>query len=493
MDWVLLGAGRWCSSILVLTALVLVATAVLRRYFSAISDVPGPFWASITRLWHIYYIYNGDHNTRVMELHEKHGHFVRIAPNEVSISHPDGPDLLLQKPLRKGDWYRVFTIPDYTYATPQSTLDPKEKMERSRMFAPGFTLSYLLRSEAHFDVNMTHLFDWMDKYAKTHEPTHLDKFFSYVTFDNAGDAIFSRSFGFTKAGQDIGGSIANSRSLNCYMAIAGYHVWIHRLFVANPIITWSGLLPMGHLFKTSMEALRQRKKDPDARFDIVAHWLKAHHERPDLLSYRDVEAQTTTSIAAASDTLSCALQSFVYFMMKHPNVWQRAKNETKTAISLGRLRDRIVSYRDSRKLPYLEACVYESLRMFGPTPFQLSRVAPKGGINIGSMYFPEGTVLSINPQVLQKSDDCWGPDANEFRPERWLPNGFQKKYRHWLVFGMGYNRCPGEHLAEIQIFKIAATIVRDYTIRAVDPLSEWKWKAYFTTVPHSWPVYIERK
>lgn len=85
-------------------------------------------------------------------------------------------------------------------------------------------------------------------------------------------------------------------------------------------------------------------------------------------------------------------------MMKHPNVWQRAKNETKTAISLGRLRDRIVSYRDSRKLPYLEACVYESLRMFGPTPFQLSRVAPKGGINIGSMYFPEGTVLSINPQ-----------------------------------------------------------------------------------------------
>ncbi|KJK74761.1 hypothetical protein H634G_10073 [Metarhizium anisopliae BRIP 53293] len=288
-------------------ALVLVATAVLRRYFSAISDVPGPFWASITRLWHIYYIYNGDHNTRVMKLHKKHGHFVRIAPNEVSISHPDGPDLLLQKPLRKGDWYRVFTIPDYTYATPQSTLDPKEKMERSRMFAPGFILSYLLRSEAHFDVNMTHLFDWMDEYSKTHEPTHLDKFFSYVTFDNAGDAIFSRSFGFTKAGQDIGGSIANSRSLNCYMAIAGYHVWIHRLFVANPIITWSGLLPMGHLFKTSMEALRQRKKDPDARFDIVAHWLKAHHERPDLFSYRDVEAQTTTSIAAASDTLSCLL------------------------------------------------------------------------------------------------------------------------------------------------------------------------------------------
>jgi hypothetical protein len=150
----------------------------------------------------------------------------------------------------------------------------------------------------------------MDKHAETHEPMHLDKFFSYTTFDNAGEAIFSRSFGFIKAGKDVGGSIANSRSLNQYMGIAGYYFWIHRLLVANPVITWSGLLPMGHLFNKSMDALRQRKTDPDARFDIVAHWLKTHQEHPDLLSYRDVEAQTATSVAAGSDTLSCRSAPF---------------------------------------------------------------------------------------------------------------------------------------------------------------------------------------
>ncbi|KAH8594968.1 cytochrome P450 [Bisporella sp. PMI_857] len=476
-----------------LVVLFLITAAIWRRYFSPLSNIPGPFWASTTRLWHAYYIFNGDHNTHIIKLHEQHGHFVRIAPNEVSVSHPDGPNLLLQTFLRKGNWYRAFAIPDYRYVTPQSTLDAKEKLERSKLFASGFTLSHLLRSEVQYDANIGHLFDWIDKYADTKEPMHLDKFFGYTAFDNAGEAIFSHSFGFTKAGQDIGGSIANSRSLNRYMGIAGYYFWIHQLLVANPVITWSGLLPMGHLFKTSMEALRRRKADPDARFDIVAHWLKTHQEHPDLLSYRDVEAQTATSVAAGSDTLSCALQAFVYFMIQHQDDWQRAKGEIEIAMARGRCQGRVISYTDSRKLPFIEACIYESMRMFGPGPFQLSRVAPKGGLTIGKTHFPKGTILSINPQVMQKSKDCWGPDAEEFRPERWLPDGIQKKYKHWLVFGLGYNRCPGEHLAEIQIFKIAATIIRDYSIRQVNPENKWKWKAYFTVVPHSWPVYVEKK
>lgn len=178
-------------------------------------------------------------------------------------------------------------------------------MERSRLFASGFTLSHLLRSEEHYDVNIGHLLGWLDRYAETKEPMHLDKFFSYTTYDNAGEAIFSRSFGFIEKGEDIGGNIANTRSLTRFMGIAGYYVWIQRLLVANPVITSLNLLPMGYMFNTAMETLRQRKKDPDARFDIIAHWLRTHQESPNLLSYREVEAQTATTLGAGSDTLSC--------------------------------------------------------------------------------------------------------------------------------------------------------------------------------------------
>ncbi|KAK8075697.1 hypothetical protein PG997_010360 [Apiospora hydei] len=217
------------------------------------------------------------------------------------------------------DWYQVFAIPDYRYVTPQSTLDPKEKTERSRLFAPGFTLSYLLRSELQHDANIALLLDWMDKYAEAHEPMHLGKFFTYTEFDNAGEAIFSRSLGFIKAGHDVSGSVANSRSLNRYMGIAGYYVWLLRLVVANPLITSLGLLPMGHLFRTSMEALHQRKADPDSRFDMVAHWLRVYQEYPGLLSYRDVEAMTATTIAAGSDTLSCTPVSATAIVLRSPS------------------------------------------------------------------------------------------------------------------------------------------------------------------------------
>ncbi|OTA81553.1 hypothetical protein M434DRAFT_380111 [Hypoxylon sp. CO27-5] len=461
-----------------------VVLAIYRRYLSPLSNVPGPFWASITRLWHAYHVFKGDHNLHQIGLHNHFGYFVRIAPDEVSVSHPDGPHLLLQATLRKADWYRVFAMPDYRYATPQSTLDAKEKIERSKLFMAGFSKSHLLRSEPYFNKNIGLLLDWMDKYSETQEPMHLDKFFSYTAFDNAGEAVFSQSFGFIAKGEDIRGSIKNSRALNRYMGVAGFFLWLHMLLVANPIITWAGVMPMGHLSVTANEALRKRMADPDARFDILAHWLKTHQENPEALSFRDIEAQATTSVAAGSDTVSCAIQTFVYHMIKYQASWRRARSEIEEAQLQGRCKGRIVSYHDSQLLPYLQACINEALRMFGPGPFGLPRRAPKGGITIGNHHFPEGTILSINPHVMQQSKDCWGPDAKEWNPDRWFADDIQ--------FGLGYNKCPGEHLAEIQLSKIAATIIRDYSIRQVDPQNEWKWEAYFLVVPHSWPVYIEK-
>lgn len=120
----------------------------------------------------------------------------------------------------------------------------------------------------------------MNQYSETQKPMHQDKFFTHTTFDNTGKAMFLRSFGFMNNGEDIGGSIRNSRHLNRYLVVAGYYIWFHRLFVANPVLTWLGLLPMGHLFTVSKVALEWRKANPDARFDIVAHWLREQKKPP---------------------------------------------------------------------------------------------------------------------------------------------------------------------------------------------------------------------
>ena len=102
----IMGLIRWelsASWPVLITGLVIffTAAALHRRYFSGLSDIPGPFWASITRLWHVWVILQGKQNLRLKALHDEHGPFVRIAPNEVSVSHPDGSTRLLRANLQK--------------------------------------------------------------------------------------------------------------------------------------------------------------------------------------------------------------------------------------------------------------------------------------------------------------------------------------------------------------------------------------------------------
>lgn len=41
-------------------------------------------------------------------------------------------------------------------------------------------------------------------------------------------------------------------------------------------------------------------------------------------------------------------------------------------------------------------------------------------MTIGDRTFTEGTILSVNPWVIHRSTEIWGPDARAFVPERWL-------------------------------------------------------------------------
>lgn len=68
----------WGWGLIALQALLLAVTSLAfvffrRRYLSPISFVPGPFWASISRWWHIRQIVHGDQNLALIREHDKHG------------------------------------------------------------------------------------------------------------------------------------------------------------------------------------------------------------------------------------------------------------------------------------------------------------------------------------------------------------------------------------------------------------------------------------
>lgn len=386
------------QNIITTVLVVLVAIAVRRRYFSPLSDVPGPFLASISRLWHIVHIIKGRVSQDILELHDQYGPFVRIAPDEVSVSHPDAPKQLLLNTLHKGYWYKVAAVPDWRFQTPLSTTNPKEKTARSKAFASGYTLSNMLRTEEHVTRTISKLLDWMDQHAADQAPMDLDLFFSYTAFDIIGEVLFSRPFGFVDKGADIDGTLHVGQPINAYAAVAGYAGPLHHL-LANPVTSGLGLLPTGLLFRTAMAAVRERRANhADSRFDVVAHWLRAMREHPDRLSSRDLHANLITNVGAGSDATSCSLQSFVYHMIRHPACWARARAEIDAERGRGRCGGRVISYEHAQSLVYFQACLKESLRLFSPQGLGLQRVAPPGGLTLGDRVFPEGTILSIHPR-----------------------------------------------------------------------------------------------
>jgi hypothetical protein len=62
---------------------------LLSNYFNrGLNAYPGPFLASITDWWRFWIVYKRRPEVEHIRLHEKHGHVVRLGPNDLSFSDP---------------------------------------------------------------------------------------------------------------------------------------------------------------------------------------------------------------------------------------------------------------------------------------------------------------------------------------------------------------------------------------------------------------------
>lgn len=177
-----------------------------------------------------------------------------------------------------------------------SVLEPKGKVELSKQLASAYAMSNVIKSEEHITTLIGELLNWMDKYAKSGEPMDLAKYFTFTAFDVVGEVVFSKPFGFLEKGIDIANCISQTLSFECYISIAAFAQWLHNLLVGNPFVTWLDIVPTNYLAKTSNLALDERKKNQDARFDFVAHWLRTHEQNPEKLSYRDLQSAVMANV-----------------------------------------------------------------------------------------------------------------------------------------------------------------------------------------------------
>jgi hypothetical protein len=292
-----------------------------------------------------------------------------------------------------------------------SETDPQRHIEKGKNVAAGYALSNIIKSESYVDNIISELESQLNRIIESGDRVaHLDKWFNYFAFDVVGEVTFSQSFGFVKAGNDIGSAIANARKLALYVSIMGHYVWFHNLTIGNPLMSTLGLIPASHLFDTCVAAIDSRKKNPEARNDMMERWLNIRNTHPDRMTDNDVFAAAAANVGAGAETVSASLQALVYYLLRNPVYLHRLRAELDEAQQRGEL-SRIVQYAEAQNLPYLQACVSllnwdwqrctegreqikEAYRYHSSIGTNLPRVAPKGGLTIRGQYFPQGVRLT---------------------------------------------------------------------------------------------------
>jgi cytochrome P450 len=165
---------------------------------------------------------------------------------------------------------------------------------------------------------------------------------------------------------------------------------------------------------------------------------------------------------AGSDSTSIGLRSIFYFLMKNPSKLDKVRAEIDAAFADGRLTSP-VQYNQSIKLPYLNAVMQESFRLYAPFAAPLQRYAPPEGIVIAGTHIAAGMRVGLNPAVVQHHKDVFGEDAASYRPERWLEGSTEQiklMERSMIAFGAGTRRCTGKQVSRVRIHSCVRKLIR---------------------------------
>jgi len=163
-------------------------------------------------------------------------------------------------------------------------------------------------------------------------------------------------------------------------------------------------------------------------------------------------------LIAGRDTTACLLTWTVYRLAKHPEMEAKVVKEFKDMLDReGATPSYEKVVRDS-ELPYTHAFLCEVLRIHPPVPSD-SKVAKADDTLPDGTFIPKGSRINYMPYIFGRLESIWGPDAQEFKPERWLQFEKEPSQYKFLTFNAGPRLCLGKHMAFYETKMLLAMIL----------------------------------
>jgi cytochrome P450 len=242
--------------------------------------------------------------------------------------------------------------------------------------------------------------------------------------------------------------------------------------------------------------MSQKAKDRGERYVFVNEL--ARHEEVDATRVRD---ETMNILLAGRDTTASLLSNLWFVLAREPEIYKKLQAE------VDELKGEQPSYETLRNMKYIKYCVQESkqsdhsrpkpqmqpslishpaLRLYPPVPI-LAKLAlrdtvlPHGGGPSGlqPLFVPQNARVVYNSYSMMRQTSAFGPDASEFRPERWADPALRPGWS-FLPFGGGPRVCLGQQYALTETYYVTIRIMQRFRrLECRDP-EPWREKVSVT-------------
>jgi len=205
----------------------------------------------------------------------------------------------------------------------------------------------------------------------------------------------------------------------------------------------------------TMEAVKNRPEDSDEPANILEQVLLRG------LSNKETVAMVTDFLMAGIDTTSHSMGFLFYYLARNPDKQEILRQEI---LNLVGPRGTPATVKALNKMPYMRACIKETLRLTPATVGNARLI--ENDMVLSGYQVPKG-VLVVSLHMISGVAEDQFPNANRFIPERWIKGHPLESTHHpyaALPFGFGKRMCIGRRLAELEMWQLTIKILQNFKV-----------------------------
>ncbi|KAL3715320.1 hypothetical protein ACJRO7_007104 [Eucalyptus globulus] len=166
---------------------------------------------------------------------------------------------------------------------------------------------------------------------------------------------------------------------------------------------------------------------------------------------------------AGHETIATTISWSLMLLAVHPEWQDRIRAEILEFYGDRLYHHGSLDFETLRKLKVLTMVIQETLRLYCPGIILVKEATTD--IKLGEIVVPKGVILWTSIPALHRDPENWGPDAQEFKPER-FKDGVSEACKHpqgYIPFGYGSRLCLGQTFAMLEMKIVLALILSRFS------------------------------